>query len=196
VFSTTVANAGNDDLIDNGAGVTAGAGITDTNSANDNAVDAPADIVVIFKDGFESTPYTLIDLIGTSDFAQAQLNLSRAWIDSAGMAPTVLFQGAGSKGVLFSVELLRMGDDLALRVLTRNTQGIEERTAWQRVDLGSSIMDFAWQSAATTSANGYLQLRVGGIATTTLDRLWQTDSLVHLRLPLDQNGVAAVHLTH
>jgi uncharacterized repeat protein (TIGR01451 family) len=193
VYSATVQSEGSG-TIANSVSVTAAGGVTDPVGGNNTASDS--DVLVIFRDGFEGVPSATIDGLSTvSDYTQAAVVVSRAWLDQLSFVPTLAFSGESKGRALFQVELLRMNDNLAVRVVTHDARGMSERTAWQSVNLDSAIVDFAWQAASSAiQHDGYLVLHAGGANATTLGQRWEQDTVVRLRTSVDAQQIPAVML--
>ncbi len=160
VYSATVQSAGTDDSIDNTATASLINGV-DPVPADNTATDT--DVIVIFRDGFESGPDSVVSVVGTgSDYVTAHLRIDATLLDQLGIMPVAIASGRTVDGrMLFTVELARFGDAFALRMVTRDAHGLSERTSWQSVDTNLRLLSFAWQSASSGQSNGYLSIDAG-----------------------------------
>lgn len=183
VYSTTIIASGND-LLDNTASASLSSG-TDPVPANNSATDN--DIVVIFRNGFESTPPIVVNAIGGgSDFVTAQLRIDAGLSDSLGFVPVEVAYGRGADGrLLFTLELARFGSDIAVRSITRDVQGMSQRSGWQVVDTGQHMLRFAWQSASRGAADGYFSVE-GGLAPLVVFGRSDESRLTHLLVTVQQ----------
>jgi uncharacterized repeat protein (TIGR01451 family) len=193
-YSATVASAGND-LLDNTASASLVSG-TDPTPANNTATDH--DIVVIFKDDFESTPLFIASSVGDgSDFVTAQLRIDASLSNSLGIVPVTVAHGRGADGkLLFTLELARFGVDIAVRSVTRDAQGLSQRSAWQAIDTNQRMLHFAWQAASSSdAANGYLYVE-GGLTPLLVDGRSEESRLTHLVVAVQQQVPWMVLITH
>lgn len=181
VYSATVLAAGND-LLDNTATASLTSG-SDPTPANNSATDR--DIVVIYKDGFEGTPLTIVTAIGGgADFVAAPLRLDAGLVGGLGMVPVPVARGRSADGkTLFTLELARFGSDLVVRSVTPDALGLSQRSPWQAVDTSQRVLQFAWQSA-NGGANGYLSLD-GGRSPLLVSGRSETSRLTHLVVTLE-----------
>jgi uncharacterized repeat protein (TIGR01451 family) len=193
VYSATVASAGND-LLNNTASASLTSG-TDPVPGNNSATDS--DIVVIFKNGFESTPLFIASSIGDgSDFVTAQLRIDASLSSSLGIVPVTVAHGRGADGkLLFTLELARFGSDIAVRSVTRDAQGLSQRSAWQAIDTNQRMLHFAWQSASSGAADGYLSVD-GGLAPLVVGGRSEESRLTHLVVTVQQQVPWMVLITH
>lgn len=194
VYSATVASAGTE-LLDNTASASLISG-TDPTPANNSATDH--DIVVIFKNGFESTPLFIASSIGDgSDFVTAQLRIDASLSGSLSIVPVTVAHGRGADGkLLFTLELARFGSDIAVRSVTRDAQGLSQRSAWQAIDTNQRMLHFAWQSASSSdTANGYLRVE-GGLAPLVVGGRSEESRLTHLVVTVQQQVPWMVLITH
>ena len=101
-------------------------------------------------------------------------------IGALNIAPRVIASGrTADGGVLFTLELARLGHQIALRTSTTDSLGASERSAWRTVDLDQHVLSFAWQAAAdgngaylTVNGGAAFVLNVG--ASRPLTDLWIT----------------------
>ncbi|MEO8672892.1 MAG: carboxypeptidase regulatory-like domain-containing protein [Tahibacter sp.] len=162
VYSATVVSGDANDQVTNTASVALTIG-TDPSPANNSATDT--DLLVILKDGFDGTPLMVPIQVGTgTDFVTATLRIDANLLNTLNIVPTEVASGRTANGTaLFTVELARFGNDIALRALTTNERGWIERSNWQRVvDVNQNLLAFAWQSASSDTNDGYLNLSFGG----------------------------------
>ena len=121
-----------------------------------------ADTVVVFISGFEGATTPLaISPTGSSATGSvtAQLGVDGSLLARLGPAPvTVASAQAASGQRLFSLQLMRSGNDVLLRSLTTIDGGpFSDVSAWQVVDLRALRLGFEWQSATTRGDDGYLR---------------------------------------
>jgi uncharacterized repeat protein (TIGR01451 family) len=150
LYTATVIASGPNDQIVNTASVALSSG-TDPAPANNSATDT--DIVPFFRDGFEGPSSLQPKVLGEgSDFVTATMRLDARLLRTLSLAPTVIASGRTADGsVLFTLELARLADQIALRISTTDSLGAVERSAWRRVTLDQRLLSVAWQSAADGS---------------------------------------------
>ena len=181
VYSATVL-AG--DVIANSASATVLGGAVDPNPANNTASDAPADIVVIFHDGFDTAEKVeaLDRFSDAAGFVSAQLLVNAALLDGLGIMPVAIAAGETAGGTTaFTIELARFNTQYVMRLVAREPQGPAERSEWKAVDLATGALDFAWQSASTGKQDGYLHLAAGTASVQSAGRS-NTEHLVRLHI--------------
>lgn len=174
VYSATVQPSSPDGIISNTATVTAAG---DPNTANNSASDTPEDIIVLFKNGFETAPITLVpEGVGNANgFVSGVLRVDPNLLSMLTLMPQTVAVGYSDGGVeLFALELARFDRQVMLRSVLRDTDGLAERTAWMPLDLGRNGIEFAWQAATADAAgDGYLRLAGGGASQTNGGRTAQ-----------------------
>jgi uncharacterized repeat protein (TIGR01451 family) len=178
VYSATVASAGGD-LLDNSASISLAAG-SDPGPFNNSYLDH--DVIVIFKHGFQGATL-LVDGIGTgSDYVVAQLRIDSGLSDGLSIVPVAVAKGRGADGqLLFTLELARFGSDIAVRIVTRDVDGLSQRSPWQPVDTSQRLLRFSWQSASGAAADGYLKVD-GGLAPLVISGRSEENRLKHLQI--------------
>jgi uncharacterized repeat protein (TIGR01451 family) len=183
VYSATVASPGND-LLDHTASASLTSG-TDPVPANNSSTDH--DVVVLFRNGFEGAPLMLASAIDDeSDFVTAQLRIDAGLSSSIGIVPVEVAYGRGADGrLLFTLELTRFGHDIAVRSITRDAQGMSQRSGWQVVDINQRMLRFAWQSASSGGADGYFNVE-GGLAPLVVGGRSEESRLTHLYVTVQQ----------
>ncbi|WP_257387372.1 beta strand repeat-containing protein [Tahibacter caeni] len=194
VYSATVASAGSD-LLDNTASASLTTG-TDPVPANNSATDH--DVVVFFRNGFEGAQLIVAGAgtLGGSDFVTAQLRIDAGLSGSLSIVPVEVAHGRGADGkLLFTLELARFGNDIAVRSITRDAQGLSQRSAWQAIDTSQRMLRFAWQSASGGEANGYLNIE-GGLAPLVVGGRSEESKLTHLLVTVQQQVPWLVLITH
>ncbi len=190
VYSATVVPGAVNDHINNSVTALVSG---DPNTSNNTGLDD--DIVVIFKNGFESAPVTLIALdAGTADgHAAGRLRVDPQLLAGLGLNPVAVASGVDAAGAeLFTLELARFNGQVVLRSVLRDANGLAERSAWLAVDPTRTAIEFTWQAAGTDAADGYLRLAVGSAFQLSGDRRAPAH-LSGLRVP-QQQGVAWVSL--
>jgi hypothetical protein len=165
VYSAVVQPTVSETII-NSASATLAGGAIDPVPGNNSATDSPTDIVVIYRDGFEEFPSSLIAGFTTSgNFATARLAVNPKALGKLQLMPVTAVSGETSSGrPLFAIELMRLGDRVELRTVLRDANGLGVPGAWQKVDLSQGYLEFAWQSAAAQREDGYFSLSVGGVS--------------------------------
>jgi hypothetical protein len=160
----------------------------DPNTANNTASDTPEDIIVIFKNGYESAPVTIVlDGAGNANgFTEGRLQVDPQLLAGLGPMPVEIATGVTERGTeLFGLELARFGDQVMLRSVLRDANGMAERTAWFAVDPTRAAIAFAWQAASADVADGYLRLSGGSTPQQTGSRgdhgrlVWLRPAVVH-----------------
>ena len=192
VYSATVASAGTD-VLDNTASASLTSG-TDPVPSNNSATDH--DIVVMFKNGFEGAQL-LVDALGSgSDFVTAQLRIDAGLSANLSIVPVEVARGRGADGkLLFTLELARFGNDIAVRSVTRDAQGLSQRSGWQAVDTNQRMLRFAWQSASGGAPNGYFSVD-GGLTPLVVGGRSDESRLTHLLVTVQQQVPWMVLITH
>jgi uncharacterized repeat protein (TIGR01451 family) len=186
VYSATVQPGSATELVANSASASVAAGVLDPNLANNSASDAPADIIVLFKDGFESAAATQsLDAFGDGHgFVSAQLQLDAALLAGIGIMPVAIARGeSADQRHLFTLELARFGARYAMRLDVRDVDGRSERGSWHTVDPDAQPLDLAWQAATPGKADGYLRIIAGGVALQMTGRR-DDGRLLYLRVAL------------
>jgi len=185
VYSATVLAAGSGDLIANSASAAVTGGAVDPNPANNTASDTPADVVVVFRDGFDTAAQTIDALDRFSDgagFISAQLLVNASLLDGLGIMPVAVASGETAGGATtFTIELARFNAQYVMRLLVRDTQGPTVRSEWRAADLAAGVLDFAWQSASAGKQDGYLHLAAGTASVQSVGRS-NTEHLVRLHI--------------
>ncbi len=184
VYSATVQPGSTNEVFANSAAATVTGGVIDANPANNSASDTPANVIVIFKDGFDSAGVNGA-LDGFSDgagFVSAQLLVNASLLDRLGIMPVIVASGETTDaGTAFTIELARFNAQTVMRLIVSTAHGQTERGEWRAVDLDAGALDFAWQSAASGKQDGYLRLAAGNVAVQSVDRS-DTARLVRLRI--------------
>ncbi|WP_313918400.1 hypothetical protein [Tahibacter sp.] len=158
VYSATVLPGSGDDVITNTVTVTSAG---DPNTANNTATDTPEDIIVIFKNGFETAPVTIVpDGVGNANgFVAGRLRVDPQLLSGLGLEPVVIATGVSDRGAeLFALELARFNGQVMLRSVLRDAGGLSERSVWTAVDPTRGPIEFAWQSASAEASDGYLRV--------------------------------------
>lgn len=161
VYSATVQPGSVDEVISNSASATSAG---DPNTANNTASDTPEDVIVLFKNGFETAPVTIVpEGAGNANgYVEGRLQVDPQLLAGLDMHPVAIATGVTERGVeLFTLELARFGDQVMLRSVLRDANGMAERTAWFAVDPTSAAIEFAWQAASADANDGYLRIAGG-----------------------------------
>jgi uncharacterized repeat protein (TIGR01451 family) len=175
IYSATVLTSNDNQEIVNTAWVGLSSG-TDPVPANNSAVDTS--VVVIFRDGFEGTTALRRMAVGDgSDVVTATLRIDARLLGALSIAPTAVASGRSADGkVLFTLELARLGNQIALRTLTPDGYGLVEHSAWRTVNLSQPLLAFVWQPAADR-AGAYVTVNGSAAFASTdgaLSDLWIT----------------------
>jgi uncharacterized repeat protein (TIGR01451 family) len=162
MYSAMVQAAGAVDQIVNSASTALTAG-TDSVPGNNSAGDS--DTVVIFRDGFEGDPLEVANVNSAgAGHVSAQLHVDAGLLGGLGIVPVEVASGRGVDGKrLFALQLARFGRDVVLRTLTIGGSGESRNSQWQVVDLDHHVLEFAWQSASASNADGYFAVAAGGM---------------------------------
>lgn len=178
IYSATVIASGANDQIVNTASVALSSG-TDPAPANNSVTDT--NVVTIFKDGFDGPTSLRPNAIGDgSDFVTATLRIDPRLLAALSIAPRAIASGRAPDGkVLFTLELARLGHQIALRTVTGDGLVATERSMWRSVNLDQRLLSFAWQVAAEGSGayltvNGDAAFALSAGATGPLTELWIT----------------------
>lgn len=167
VYSATVQPASSDGIISNTVTVTAAG---DPNTANNTASDTPEDTIVLFKNGFETAPITLVpEGAGNANgYVAGLLRVDPNLLATLELMPLTVAVGYSDSGTeLFALELSRFNQQIVLRSVLRDANGLAERTAWIPVELSRNGIEFAWQAASADASDGYLRLAGGGASQTS-----------------------------
>jgi uncharacterized repeat protein (TIGR01451 family) len=153
-YTATVLAANSNGEVSNTAAmkVTGHAG---TMSAND------ADTVVVFMSGFDGGTTPLVVTPGggsATGSVTAQFGVDGGLLAKLGPAPVTVASAQSASGqTLFSMQLMRSGNDVLLRSLTTIDGGpFSDVSPWQVVDLRALRFGFEWQSARTGD-DGFLR---------------------------------------
>jgi uncharacterized repeat protein (TIGR01451 family) len=154
-YSVTVLAANSNGQVSN----TASMKITG-HASNMSASDA--DTVVVFLSGFETGTAPLAISPASSSATgsvTAQLGVDGGLLAKLGPAPATVASAQSASGqTLFSLQLMRSGNDVLLRSLTTIDGGpFSDVSPWQVVDLRALRLGFEWQSATTRGDDGYLR---------------------------------------
>ncbi|HSX59143.1 MAG TPA: hypothetical protein VLF18_02980, partial [Tahibacter sp.] len=175
-YSATVMATGANDLIVNTASVALSSG-SDPVSANNSATDT--NVVSIFRDGFDGTSTLFPSVIGDGrDFVTASLRVDATLLGRLSLMPATIASGRAADGrVLFTLELARLGQNVALRTVTTDGIGTHVRSPWQAVDVDQRLLSFAWQTAADRNdafltVNGTQAFSLSAGASLPLTQLW------------------------
>jgi hypothetical protein len=78
--------------------------------------------------------------------------------------PVTIASGRSANGKnLFSVQLIRLGTDVAMRTLTSIGDGVfSDVSPWRAVDLKQHLLTLDWQSASARGNDGYLNVQAPG----------------------------------
>ncbi|HWU52931.1 MAG TPA: hypothetical protein VN153_08955 [Tahibacter sp.] len=187
VYSATVLTSSADDRIVNTVTATVSG---DPNTANNTVTDT--DVIVLFKNGFESAPVTVMPQ-GSDGYTAGRLRVDPQLLAGLGLNPVAVASGIDANGAeLFTLELARFNGQVVLRSVLRDANDLAERSAWFAIDPTQTAIEFAWQSAGADAANGYLRLAAGSAFQVSGDRR-ETARLSNLRVE-QQQGVAWVSL--
>ena len=188
VYTATVASDNSMDTFTNTATAALSSG-TDPNAANNSASDT--DQLVVFWDGFEvgqSLAMNVATAGAGASFFTAQLGVDAALLNRLGTAPVTIASGRAANGKsLFSVQLIRLGTDVAMRTLTRTDDGIfSDVSAWQTIDIKSHVLTLDWQSASARGNDGYLNVEASGSQMLVVGRNAK-DSVTHLQIAVENS---------
>jgi uncharacterized repeat protein (TIGR01451 family) len=151
-----------------------------------------ADTVVIFMSGFEDGTTPLAMNIAGGNVAgsiTAQFGVDGGLLSKLDVAPvTVASAQSASRHTLFSLQLMRSGQNVLLRSLTTIDGGpFSDVSPWQVVDLNQLRLGFEWQPATTRGDDGFL--RAGSAAQQKLIAANNTqEKLTQLQVSVE-NGI-------
>jgi uncharacterized repeat protein (TIGR01451 family) len=185
VYSATVLSAGVDDQIVNTASASLNSG-SDGTPGNNTGTDT--DIVVIYRDGFEG-PQALLQSVNAAgaDFVTARLSVDASLLNGIGIVPVPVASGRSADGRrLFTLQLARFGDAVAMRTLTTDVRGATEMSTWQVVNPNRRLLEFAWQSASAAGNDGYFAAASGG-SPILIDERGVRDRLRYLSIPTENS---------
>jgi uncharacterized repeat protein (TIGR01451 family) len=121
-----------------------------------------SDTVVVFISGFEGGATPLAVPPGGSNATgsvTAQFGVDGGLLTQLGTAPVTIANALSASGqTLFSLQLMRSGNDVLLRSLTTIDGGpFSEVSPWKVVDLRALRLGFEWQSATAHGDDGFLR---------------------------------------
>jgi uncharacterized repeat protein (TIGR01451 family) len=132
---------------------------SDPNGTNNTV--SETNTIVVFLSGFEghtTTPTNVVEGTGGGSIT-AQFGLDAGLLNTLGPAPVTVASGHSSEGrKLFSLQLMRLGGDVAMRTLTTIDNTVfSDVSPWQVVDLKQHVLGLQWQSATARGDDGYLR---------------------------------------
>jgi uncharacterized repeat protein (TIGR01451 family) len=157
------------------------------NQAAGNISATDTDTVVIFNANFESAAKTVsLGVTGGSGGASAtaQLGVDAALLNRVTVAPVTIATGRAADGRrLFSVELMRIGANIAMRTLTTiDATPFSDVSPWQTVNLKQGNLALAWRAASSRGDDGFL--RNGSLPLTANN---STDNLASLQVETEND---------
>ncbi len=161
LYTATVTNDNAMDQFTNTATAIVSAG-----DPNPNKSASDTDRLVVFLNGFEGgQPLAMPVAVtgGSGDSFAVQLGVDAGLLNQLGSAPLTIASGHSANGKdIFSVQLVRLGRDIAARTLTRVGDGVfRDVSPWRTVDLKQHVLGLAWQSASARGGDGYLNVATG-----------------------------------
>jgi len=193
LYSATLQADNAADSVANSASV---APVTGTDPAPGNNSDTDTDTIVIYRDRFEGSAQNVSHFIDSgAGQADAVLSIDSGLLSTLGIVPVTVASGRNASGErLFELQLARIGDGIALRTLTKDAAGMNQRTAWQFTDTSEHLITFAWQPAHAPDA-GYLTVHGGGAAVQVIGHR-AADRLTYVVVRLENTVPWLVLLTH
>lgn len=121
---------------------------------------------MVFISGFEggTTPLAMTTAgSSATGSVTAQLGVDGSLLAKLGVVPVTVASAHSASGqMLFSLQLMRSGNDVLLRSLTTIDGGpFSDVSPWQVVDLRGLRLGFEWQSATTRGDDGFLNIATG-----------------------------------
>jgi hypothetical protein len=134
----------------------------DPNGNNNTVRDTNA--IVVYASDFEvdqPVAMNVASIGGSGSSFTVQMGVDAGLLSGLGSMPVTVANGRSADGKnVFSVQLVRLGDEIAMRTVTRTADGISEASAWQTGDLKQHVLSLAWQSAAAGN-DGRLSVAAG-----------------------------------
>jgi hypothetical protein len=161
VYSAVVTSAPPSEQIANTASALLTGG-TDPVTGNNSSTDT--DAIAIFKDTFEGSQVVTnpVNPAG-ADHVATQLQVDSGLLQQLGVVPVDIVKGYSANGHrLFTVQIARFGQNVVLRALTTDANGMNAISEWQTVDLASHVLELDWQSASAQGNDGYFAVAAGG----------------------------------
>jgi uncharacterized repeat protein (TIGR01451 family) len=187
VYSAVLESAPAGDALSNtvSASLTSG---SDPATGNNSATDTDSDVVAIFDATFDADATITAAVTGAATGqTSAQLQVDGALLQQLGAAPVSVASGRSAGGrLLFTLQLARFGQNVALRTLTTDASGKSEFSEWRSVDLQNHALELTWQSASAGSSDGYFAVAAGGTPV-LVDGRTNTDQLSSLRITVEND---------
>lgn len=167
----------------------------DPNGGNNSVQDV--NTIVVYQSGFEADPQALVLNVapvnvaaasGAGDSFTVQMGVDASLLNHLGSKPVTIASGRSANGKnLFSVQLVRLGSDVAMRTLTSGSDGaFSDVSPWRTVDLKQHILNLDWQSASARGSDGYLNVAAGNSQMTAAGRNVK-ESVTQLHITLENN---------
>jgi uncharacterized repeat protein (TIGR01451 family) len=160
VYTATVVSANTSGEVSN---TVSGSMTSGGNQAQTNLSASDADIVVVFANNFEGdATQAAMAVTGSGGGASVSLELGvdAGLLNKVTVAPVTVASGQSASGkTLFSVQLMRIGADIAMRTLTTLDDGpFSDVSEWKVVDLKQHLINLGWRSASATGDDGFLSV--------------------------------------
>jgi uncharacterized repeat protein (TIGR01451 family) len=199
IYTATLASDNSVDTFTNTVSIGTPPGV-DPNGAN--AVVKDINTIVVYQSGFEADPQTLAVPVagstaaatnvaaadGSGDYVAVQMGIDASLLSHLGSTPVTIASGRSANGKnLFSVQLVRLGSDIAMRTLTRSGDSVfSDVSPWHTADLKQHVLNLDWQSASARGNDGYLNVEAGSSNMMAAGRNVR-ESVTQLHIALDNN---------
>jgi len=138
------------------------------NQAQANLTASDSDTVVLFASGFDSGSAPAARAVtGGGGSMTLQFGVDAGLLQQAPTTPVTVASGQSASGrTLFSLQLVRLGSDIAMRTLTTiDDTAFSDVSAWTIVNLQQHRISLDWRSASAHGDDGFLRV---GTANTSL----------------------------
>lgn len=129
-------------------------------NGNNNTI-SETNTIVVFLNGYDPGSTTTSNVAGStgSGSMTAQFGVDAGLLNTLGPAPVTVASGRSASGhKLFSLQLMRLGGDVAMRTLTTIDDTVfSDVSPWQVVNLKQHVLGLQWQSASARGDDGYLR---------------------------------------
>jgi uncharacterized repeat protein (TIGR01451 family)/fimbrial isopeptide formation D2 family protein len=194
IYSATVLSQNRDGQVSNAVAAKVMSG---GNQASQNLSANDSDIVVIFAGGFEGGSAKTVSMKTTGGAGSGSITATFG-VDAGllnrlpASTPITVATGTSTSGrTLFSVQLVRLGSDIAMRTLTTiDDTAFSVVSPWQVVDMKSHAFGLSWQSATTRGDDGFLS-----VAGLPLSANNARESLAALRVAVEHDVAWLVPIT-
>lgn len=163
---------------------------TDPNGNNNTAKDV--NLIVVYESDFEPDTVVAMNVASAGaaggSYFTVQMGVDAGLLNHLGSMPVTVASGHSANGdSLFSVQLVRLGGEIAMRTVTRAGDGVaSEVSPWQTGNLKQSILSLGWQSASAHGSDGRLDVSAGNVRMSAAARN-VTQPVTQLQIAVENN---------